>query len=108
MFRVSREIDFCYGHRLLHYQGKCRHLHGHNGKVMITFEAGALDDRGMVLDFGDIKRVVSVPAGWQSHGREHRPANLRFRRPAGFSRGRGPALGNARLLFRILPGASAG
>ena len=69
MFRVSREIDFCYGHRLLHYQGKCRHLHGHNGKVMITFEAGALDDRGMVLDFGDIKRVVS---GWIDDHLDHR------------------------------------
>ena len=55
MFRVSREIDFCYGHRLLDYQGKCRHLHGHNGRVLITLEADALDERGMVLDFGDIK-----------------------------------------------------
>ena len=58
MFRVSREIDFCYGHRLLDHEGKCRHLHGHNGKVVITVEASELDDRGMVLDFGDIKDVV--------------------------------------------------
>ena len=39
MFTVSREIDFCYGHRLLNYAGKCRHLHGHNGRVVIAFEA---------------------------------------------------------------------
>ena len=58
MFRVSREIDFCYGHRLLNYQGKCRHLHGHNGRVRITFESAALDPRGMVLDFSEIKRSV--------------------------------------------------
>ena len=59
MFRVSREIDFCYGHRLLNYEGKCRHLHGHNGLAEITFEAGQLDRRGMVLDFSEIKEVVS-------------------------------------------------
>jgi len=59
MFRVSRKIEFCYGHRLLGYEGKCRHLHGHNGVVVITIEVSELDDRGMVLDFGDIKRVVS-------------------------------------------------
>ena len=59
MFKVSRQIEFCYGHRLLDYEGKCRHLHGHNGKVLITIEASGLDEQGMVLDFGEIKRVVS-------------------------------------------------
>jgi len=54
MFNVSREIDFCYGHRLLNYPGKCRHLHGHNGRAVITFAAAALDQRGMVLDFSEI------------------------------------------------------
>ncbi len=57
MFRVTREFNFCYGHRLLHHQGRCRHLHGHNGKVMITVEAAELDEQGMVLDFGEIKSV---------------------------------------------------
>ena len=69
MFRVTREIDFCYGHRLLNYPGKCRHLHGHNGRVLITFEASQLDDRGMVLDFGDIKRAIS---GWIDEHLDHR------------------------------------
>lgn len=59
MFRVTRQIDFCYGHRLLNYDGKCRFLHGHNGRAEIVIEAESLDDRGMVLDFSDIKRVVS-------------------------------------------------
>ncbi|MCE9547774.1 MAG: 6-carboxytetrahydropterin synthase [Planctomycetia bacterium] len=59
MFRVAREIDFCYGHRLLNYDGKCKYLHGHNGRVVITLEAPTLDPRGMVIDFTDIKRVVS-------------------------------------------------
>jgi 6-pyruvoyltetrahydropterin/6-carboxytetrahydropterin synthase len=59
MFRVSRELDFCYGHRLLNYPGKCRHLHGHNGRVLITFEASGLDSQGMVLDFHQIKQTVN-------------------------------------------------
>ncbi len=69
MFRVSREIDFCYGHRLLNYEGKCRHLHGHNGRVVITLEAAQLDARGMVLDFSDIKDVVSR---WIDEELDHR------------------------------------
>jgi 6-pyruvoyltetrahydropterin/6-carboxytetrahydropterin synthase len=68
-FRVSREIDFCYGHRLLNYDGKCRYLHGHNGRAIISIEAERLDDRGMVLDFSDIKRVVST---WIDEQLDHR------------------------------------
>src|SRR4051812_13613183 len=58
MFRVSKEIWFCYGHRLLNYAGKCKNLHGHNGKAVITLEAAALDPLGMVVDFTDVKRVI--------------------------------------------------
>ena len=59
MFRVTREFTFCYGHRLLHYDGKCRHLHGHNGKAVITLQAGQLDERGVVMDFAEIKQVLN-------------------------------------------------
>ncbi|MCC7083691.1 MAG: 6-carboxytetrahydropterin synthase [Pirellulales bacterium] len=69
MFRVTREIDFCYGHRLLDYSGKCRHLHGHNGRAVIVIESESLDQRGMVLDFSDIKRVVSH---WIDENLDHR------------------------------------
>jgi 6-pyruvoyltetrahydropterin/6-carboxytetrahydropterin synthase len=58
MFSVTREISFCYGHRLLDYDGKCRHLHGHNGKAVITLASDALDRLGMVMDFTRLKRVV--------------------------------------------------
>jgi 6-pyruvoyltetrahydropterin/6-carboxytetrahydropterin synthase len=58
MYRVTREIAFCYGHRLLNYDGKCRHLHGHNGRAVITLEGPGLDARGMLVDFGEIKRQV--------------------------------------------------
>lgn len=69
MFQVARAIDFCYGHRLLDYDGKCRHLHGHNGRVIISLATGGLDKRGMVLDFSEIKRVVSR---WIDDNLDHR------------------------------------
>ncbi|MFO0902091.1 MAG: 6-carboxytetrahydropterin synthase [Pirellulales bacterium] len=69
MFRVTRQIDFCYGHRLLNYNGKCRFLHGHNGRAEIVIEAPELDSLGMVLDFSDIKRVVST---WIDDTLDHR------------------------------------
>jgi 6-pyruvoyltetrahydropterin/6-carboxytetrahydropterin synthase len=69
MFRVSREIDFCYGHRLLHYEGKCRHLHGHNGRAIITIETESLDGKGMVIDFNEIKRRIN---GWIDDHLDHR------------------------------------
>ncbi len=68
MFRVTREIDFCYGHRLVNYDGKCRFLHGHNGRALITLEAPALDDRGMLVDFTDIKRLVQL---WIDENLDH-------------------------------------
>lgn len=69
MYRVTRQIDFCYGHRLLNYDGKCKYLHGHNGRAIIAIEAESLDPRGMVLDFSDIKRIVS---NWIDETLDHR------------------------------------
>jgi 6-pyruvoyltetrahydropterin/6-carboxytetrahydropterin synthase len=58
MYTVTEILDFCYGHRLLRYQGKCAHLHGHNGRVEIVVAAKALDRQSMVTDFSEIQRVV--------------------------------------------------
>ena len=58
MYAVTKEIYFCYGHRLLNHRGKCRHLHGHNAKAVIRLEAGQLDATGMVCDFSDIGDYV--------------------------------------------------
>lgn len=69
MFRVAKEIEFCYGHRLLEYDGKCRFLHGHNGRAVIVLEGEHLDHRGMLRDFSDIKRAI---AGWIDTTLDHR------------------------------------
>jgi 6-pyruvoyltetrahydropterin/6-carboxytetrahydropterin synthase len=69
MYSVTREITFCYGHRLLDYNGKCRHLHGHNGRAVITLETEQLDELGMVTDFSRLKRIVG---GWIDETLDHK------------------------------------
>ena len=58
MYTVTKQVFFCYGHRLMNYDGKCRHPHGHNGKLEVTIEKDSLDRLGMVMDFEDIKATV--------------------------------------------------
>lgn len=58
IYTVVKAIDFCYGHRLLNYDGKCRHLHGHNGLLEVELYSNILDFRGMVMDFTDIRNIV--------------------------------------------------
>jgi 6-pyruvoyltetrahydropterin/6-carboxytetrahydropterin synthase len=60
MFKVVREMHFCYGHRLRDYAGKCRHPHGHNGRAEIELSSATLDARGMVMDFDDIKKTLQT------------------------------------------------
>ena len=53
--KVTKTVDFCYGHRLMEYDGKCRNLHGHNGLLEVDLEADSLDNLGMVMDFTKVK-----------------------------------------------------
>lgn len=69
MFSVTKTIHFCYGHRLLNYQGKCRFLHGHNGRAEIELSAKRLDRLGMVEDFTKIKRAIQ---GWIDAELDHK------------------------------------
>lgn len=68
MFKVTREIHFCYGHRLMDYAGKCRHPHGHNGRAEVELTARRLDRRGMVMDFEEIKKHLQV---WIDENLDH-------------------------------------
>lgn len=69
MFRVTKEIHFCYGHRLMNYDGKCRYFHGHNGKVEVEIGAQTLDAKGMVRDFTEIKDILQT---WIDKTLDHR------------------------------------
>ena len=69
MYTVTKVAHFCYGHRLLNYKGKCRYLHGHNGRVEIDLSSKQLDQRGMVRDFTEIKRAIQ---GWIDTELDHK------------------------------------
>ena len=57
MFRVTEEIRFCYGHRLMDYEGPCARIHGHNARVEVELSAETLDRKGFVADFFDIEKA---------------------------------------------------
>jgi 6-pyruvoyltetrahydropterin/6-carboxytetrahydropterin synthase len=53
---VSKEFTFDAAHHLHCYEGKCKNLHGHTYKVVFGL-SGYLDDRGLMIDFGEIKEI---------------------------------------------------
>jgi len=69
MYSVTKKIEFCYGHRLLDYDGICKHPHGHNAVAEIEVRTDSLDLRNMVCDFSDIKRIVK---GWIDRELDHK------------------------------------
>lgn len=60
MFIITKEIYFCYGHRLMNHPGKCRNLHGHSVKASISIKQETLNEQGMVCDFSDVKECVDA------------------------------------------------
>ena len=62
-WNISKEFDFCYGHRVWSQELnqeysldsclKCRHLHGHQGKIIIHLQSDKLVN-GMVTDFNHL------------------------------------------------------
>ena len=45
------------GHRQWRDKGHCSYVHGYGRYVRLTFEATELDERGWVMDFGDLRGV---------------------------------------------------
>jgi 6-pyruvoyltetrahydropterin/6-carboxytetrahydropterin synthase len=60
MYSITKEVYFCYGHRLMNHAGKCRHLHGHSVKASITVRQEQLNEQSMVCDFADIRDCVEA------------------------------------------------
>jgi len=58
MFTVRVEDNFAAAHFLSRYHGKCERLHGHNYKVWVTIKGESLDEGGMLVDFGILKKKL--------------------------------------------------
>ena len=61
--RITKMFSFETGHALYGYDGKCRNVHGHSYKLSVTVIGTPISDSnnvkfGMVIDFGDLKRIV--------------------------------------------------
>ena len=62
--RITKQFSFETGHALYGYDGKCKNLHGHSYKLFVTVIGSPIADPknvkyGMVLDFGDLKKIVN-------------------------------------------------
>ncbi|WBL22255.1 6-pyruvoyl trahydropterin synthase family protein [Zunongwangia sp. HRR-M8] len=61
--RITKQFSFETGHALYGYDGKCRNVHGHSYKLSVTVIGEPISDTdnvkyGMVIDFGDLKKIV--------------------------------------------------
>jgi len=61
--RITKQFNFETGHALFGYDGKCRNVHGHSYKLSVTVVGSPITDTnhvklGMVIDFGDLKKIV--------------------------------------------------
>ncbi len=61
--RITKQFSFETGHALYGYDGKCKNVHGHSYKLSVTVSGKPILDAshvkfGMVIDFGDLKKIV--------------------------------------------------
>lgn len=61
--RITKQFNFETGHALYGYDGKCKNVHGHSYKLSVTVVGTPINDNnhvkyGMVIDFGDLKKIV--------------------------------------------------
>ena len=57
-YSVTKDFTFEAAHRLLkNYTGKCTNNHGHSWIIRLHIEATELDEKEMVIDFQDMKKL---------------------------------------------------
>ena len=56
MFKIAKQFSFSASHRLSSFPPGhlCRNVHGHNYVVEIELSATTLDERGVVVDYGQL------------------------------------------------------
>ena len=81
MFILKTSAAFDSAHFLSGYKGKCANLHGH--RWVIEVEAGSEnlqetgEKRGMVIDFGDLKKAVRTLADEYDHAMIYEEGSLK-------------------------------
>ena len=59
-FRQQVKAHFDAAHHIRDYQGKCNRPHGHRWEVEVVIEGSKLDERNILVDFGEVKKVLNV------------------------------------------------
>jgi 6-pyruvoyltetrahydropterin/6-carboxytetrahydropterin synthase len=59
MFELTVKNRFAAAHQLKMVSEKCENLHGHNWEVEVCLAGESLDSAGVLMDFGEIKRMVA-------------------------------------------------
>ena len=71
MYQLKTEADFDSAHFLSGYTGKCSNIKGHRWHVEIEIESRKLEKngqkRGMLVDFGDLKKDLRELADSMDH-----------------------------------------
>lgn len=68
MFELTVEIPFSAAHRICGHEGPCANLHGHNYRALVTVAGDRLNEIGMLVDFGELKRVCAEVIAPLDHG----------------------------------------
>jgi 6-pyruvoyltetrahydropterin/6-carboxytetrahydropterin synthase len=68
IIKCSRKITFDAAHRIIGHDGKCKFLHGHRYVCEAFFSGNKLDDLGMLIDFGIIKKKLGA---WIDENLDH-------------------------------------
>ncbi|MEG1762995.1 MAG: 6-carboxytetrahydropterin synthase [Bacteroidales bacterium] len=60
---ITKIFTFEMAHALYGYDGPCANIHGHSYRLEVSIQAKPLEDvnspkNGMIMDFGDLKRLV--------------------------------------------------
>ncbi len=66
MYFLKSETSFDSAHFLYGYDGKCSNIHGHRWKIEVTVKDLSLQKdgqtKGMIIDFGDLKKALKSMA----------------------------------------------
>ena len=63
--RITKEFKFEMAHALPNHNGPCKNIHGHSYTLLVTVIGFPVEDEtrpdyGMIMDFGDLKKIVNT------------------------------------------------
>lgn len=60
MFELKIATNFAAAHQLKMVSKKCENLHGHNWKIEVYIKGNKLNDAGVLIDFGELKKHINL------------------------------------------------